>query len=61
MNDDPKPSKDFFHEVADLATGALKTVTDTVKSVGDGVAKAVNVPKGDEDAGAIGDTPKAGK
>ena len=52
--DDPKPAEDFFHQVADLADGAVKTVTDAVKHVGD----AVTAPKGEVDAGAIGDTPK---
>ena len=55
--DNPKPAEDFFHQVADLADKAVNTVAGAVKSVGD----AVTAPKGEEDAGAIGDTPKAGK
>lgn len=55
---DPKPAEDFFHQVADLADSAVKAVADTVKQVGDGVTNVVTSPKGEEDAGAIGDTPK---
>ena len=57
IGDDPKLSEDFFHEVADLADKAVNTVAGAVKSVGD----AVTAPKGEVDAGAIGDTPKGDK